>query len=506
MNEYNINVDFSKGRISTNLRKLVQNDYNTTKLNFTFDKEEGRVLFKMLYPDGTQYVTDIQNNELIFGEGILIQEGDYEYEISLYTEDGRLTDYATKSFEVRKELVDTDEIVEVDDRVPVLDNLINEVNTIKNDVEEGKFNGKDGVTPAIGDNGNWFVGEEDTGVQAQGPQGEAGPAGGISLEEVKAITGELDNLSTEDKSNLVNAINEVLKNGGSSGIYKISGITNLVSNMALGADVVSQILSIFNNNIGKAVIIFLIDNYGKNIILPWSVPLITEAQTNQSRTRGGIYISYLNSNRIGSVQCYLKTSNDLKQYTELSINLSSFALPILPSEASLITGIFNFQTLPRAEIVPTLDDELVNKKYVDDLIGSGMKITEITEGEIHLGDDLASGYYLLRSGVKYRCSSATTFTELYYDAMFFKNARYGYLFQTTQLVVFNLVNAITYYVNLDQLNGLVKYDANTHISGKYTFTTLPETSKTPTTDNQLVNKKYVDDAIASLKAELAGGE
>ncbi|MDD5293119.1 MAG: hypothetical protein PHW40_02250, partial [Candidatus Izemoplasmatales bacterium] len=32
--------------------------------------------------------------------------------------------------------------------------------------------GKDGTTPHIGENGNWFIGEVDTGVQAQGPDGE----------------------------------------------------------------------------------------------------------------------------------------------------------------------------------------------------------------------------------------------------------------------------------------------------------------------------------------------
>lgn len=151
MNEYNLNVDFSKGRISTNLKKLVQNDYNTTKLNFTFDKK-GRVLFKMLYPDGTQYVDEIQNNELVFGAGILNQEGTYEYEISLYTKDGRLTDYATKSFEVRSELIDTDELVEPDDRVPILDSLINEVNAIKASAEAGEFDGEKGepgATPNV---------------------------------------------------------------------------------------------------------------------------------------------------------------------------------------------------------------------------------------------------------------------------------------------------------------------------------------------------------------------
>lgn len=36
------------------------------------------------------------------------------------------------------------------------------------------------------------------------------------------------------------------------------------------------------------------------------------------------------------------------------------------------------------------------------------------------------------------------------------------------------------------------------INGKKTFTTLPESSVVPTTNNQLVNKKYVDDSIASI--------
>lgn len=34
--------------------------------------------------------------------------------------------------------------------------------------------GEDGITPHIGDNGDWFIGDTDTGVEAQGPQGQAG--------------------------------------------------------------------------------------------------------------------------------------------------------------------------------------------------------------------------------------------------------------------------------------------------------------------------------------------
>ena len=37
-------------------------------------------------------------------------------------------------------------------------------------------NGKDGLTPHIGDNGNWYIGDVDTGVPARGATGETGAA------------------------------------------------------------------------------------------------------------------------------------------------------------------------------------------------------------------------------------------------------------------------------------------------------------------------------------------
>lgn len=41
--------------------------------------------------------------------------------------------------------------------------------------------------PSIGENGNWYIGDEDTGVSAKGEQGEAGPAG---LQGIKGDKGE----------------------------------------------------------------------------------------------------------------------------------------------------------------------------------------------------------------------------------------------------------------------------------------------------------------------------
>ena len=45
-----------------------------------------------------------------------------------------------------------------------------------------------GITPTIGANGNWFLGDIDTGLSSRGEKGETG---GISHEELKVITGEL---------------------------------------------------------------------------------------------------------------------------------------------------------------------------------------------------------------------------------------------------------------------------------------------------------------------------
>ena len=49
--------------------------------------------------------------------------------------------------------------------------------SVRDDADAGKFNGKPGDSPYIGENGNWFIGNNDTGVSATGPQGPAGDTG-----------------------------------------------------------------------------------------------------------------------------------------------------------------------------------------------------------------------------------------------------------------------------------------------------------------------------------------
>ena len=41
----------------------------------------------------------------------------------------------------------------------------------------GEFDGADGITPHIGDNGNWYLGDTDTGKPSRGDTGATGPKG-----------------------------------------------------------------------------------------------------------------------------------------------------------------------------------------------------------------------------------------------------------------------------------------------------------------------------------------
>ena len=59
--------------------------------------------------------------------------------------------------------------------------------------------GADGLTPFIGQNGNWWVGEQDTGVKAQGDQGQTG----VGIQSI-AYNGEDELVVTFDNGQVVN--------------------------------------------------------------------------------------------------------------------------------------------------------------------------------------------------------------------------------------------------------------------------------------------------------------
>jgi len=141
MNEYKFKVNFKTGRIisteDTTLEEtIVCNDYNSIKFNFTFDKEFDKYLFKMINPKcEIALVQEIKDNEILIGKNVFTQNGEYQFEVSGYGEDSRLTNNAIKEFYVRSELVKSDDVEVPEEKVSVLDDLINDVTTLENNVE-----------------------------------------------------------------------------------------------------------------------------------------------------------------------------------------------------------------------------------------------------------------------------------------------------------------------------------------------------------------------------------
>ena len=194
MNEYTLVVDFKKKDIKRDRKiNLVENDYNSTKFNFEFDSiyDNYTKVFELKYPSGKKWIKEIIDNEVILADkdengnlvSILVEVGDYEYEVVLYDDNSKLTHSAIGEFEVREELVKaTDEEVQAQDNYGILDNLIMDTNKLKNEVENIDIDvekvgntttitltGKDGTEETV------EIRDGETGPQGiQGPQGEKG--------------------------------------------------------------------------------------------------------------------------------------------------------------------------------------------------------------------------------------------------------------------------------------------------------------------------------------------
>lgn len=181
MKEYYINVNFEDNTIETDLKELVQNDYNSIRLNFEFDIEYDTAMFELKYPNGDTWQKQIVDGSLVIPKGVLYQTEEYEYEISVYTTEGKLTHNKIKNFNVRSELV-KDNIPMNDDRVPILSDLINKANKAVENVESFKeeIRNDEKLRGPKGDKGEPFTYEDFTEEQLEylrGPKGDTGEQG-----------------------------------------------------------------------------------------------------------------------------------------------------------------------------------------------------------------------------------------------------------------------------------------------------------------------------------------
>lgn len=145
INSYNLYVDFTNGVIEPDRPiKIVRNDSDSIVLKFKIKNTESeRKVIKLLFPDGTGCIKDLENDELVLSAGMLKAKGTIRFELSLYNKDKRLTNYALGSMFVRDELLDEDTLIQEDDRLPILTALINEVKNFNiNDVDGGQADSK----------------------------------------------------------------------------------------------------------------------------------------------------------------------------------------------------------------------------------------------------------------------------------------------------------------------------------------------------------------------------
>ena len=72
--------------------------------------------------------------------------------------------------------------------------------------------GDPGDTPYIGANGNWFIGDTDTGVKAKGDKGDTGSAGKNGADGKTPVRGT-DYWTEADKTEIKSYVDEAIVNG-----------------------------------------------------------------------------------------------------------------------------------------------------------------------------------------------------------------------------------------------------------------------------------------------------
>ena len=183
-------------------RKLIVEDTSISEVHFCNQTDNYSLVCKTYIEDGLNLV-NVPN--------ILLQN---DWRINVYAYDSNYTKFSER-FDVIKRCKPEDyvytetEILNyntLSDRIDAVDKNIGE--TIDNylaehssDIEtaintaltqakaSGEFDGADGITPTIGDNGNWFLGDVDTNKPSRGEKGETGAQGEKGADGATGATG-----------------------------------------------------------------------------------------------------------------------------------------------------------------------------------------------------------------------------------------------------------------------------------------------------------------------------
>ena len=244
MNTINIAIDFTNGTNTIQGIPLISGDYASTKINFTFDREDGTKIFEMKNPSGeVVMVSEIIDNSIVLAAevsgnnvSVLNEEGQFIYEVSLYVDDSKLTSvYGT--IPVREEqVVIGDEITT--QYLPIFDQLMQEINTAITETNNLnitaekvdhtttiEITNKDGETETI----EILDGEK-------GDKGDKGDAGAIKM----LIVAELPATGADDTIYLVPITPDTTGNNYAEYVY-INGAWELLGKIGVQVDLTDYV-------------------------------------------------------------------------------------------------------------------------------------------------------------------------------------------------------------------------------------------------------------------------
>ena len=157
------------------------------------------------------------------------------------------------------------------------------------------------------------------------------------------------------------------------------------------------------------------------------------------------------------------------------------------------------------EFIPTSDYNPATKKYVDDIVSTISTLSFQVVATLPTED--------IKTNVIYLVPSTTSSEQNVYDEYIYINNAWEKI-GSTAIDLSNYLakdNTAVYTPTGDYNPATKQYVDNSitsqattseTISGLKTFTTLPESSVVPTTDNQFVNKAYVDQLFAQYQQSL----
>ena len=323
--------------------------------------------------------------------------------------------------------------------------------------------------------------------------------------------GNLENLDTTAKDNLVSAINELVNSsGGSIGIEYIT--TNNFSNPFIFSE---HDKGIYVFPSGTAIYCKAFPSSSNYDMLNVSdtILCIYEKLTEETPNNTDIGFCYSDRNERKTIRRASNQESGLTYTTGYVIALS-------PAENHIIEGIYNFSTLPRSTVVPTLDSQLTNKKYVDDAVAnagsSGESVTYVESNSTYspfVFEEHEPGVYVFKNQpyVKARTSNTGSYLASAVDNTIYllktplANDPDGtvvasFITQSLQQGRIKLSSTYIHGLTSEASNNgrdFVLISGDEEIFGNKTFINLPKlkAEKTPTNDLEFATKKYVDDNL-----------